>query len=109
MVINYSKILLFFLILLLSIYVFYLSNFLNALIFAVSSMLSYFSGYGLKESVSNPNIYQKSMGTIFCLTIIGIIIYANVTFGVNNLIDAVNSEMLFFSIIFLLRLINFFD
>ncbi len=109
MVINYSKIFLFVLILLLSIYISLLSNFLNALVFAASSILSYFSGYGLRESVFNPNIYQKTLGTTFCLTIIGIIIYANVTFGVSSLINGINIEMLFWSIIFLLRLINFFD
>ena len=109
MVINYSKIFLFVLIILLSIYISLLSNFLNALVFAASSILAYFSGYGLRESVFNPNIYQKTLGTFFCLTIIGIIIYANVAFGASSLINGINIEMLFWSIIFLLRLINFFD
>ena len=109
MVINYSKIFLFVLIILLSIYISYLSNFLNALLFAASCILAYFSGYGLKESVFNPNIYQKTLGIIFCLVIIGIIIYANIAFGVSSLIIGVNIEMLFWPIIFLLRLINFFD
>ena len=109
MVINYSKIFLFVLILLLSIYISSLSNFLNALVFTASCILAYFSGYGLRESVFNPNIYQKTLGIIFCLIIIGIIIYANIAFGVSSLIDGTNIEMLFESIIFLLRLINFFD
>ena len=87
----------------------YLSNFLNALVFATSCILAYFSGYGLRESVFNPSIYQKTLGIIFCLTIIGIIIYANVVFGASSLINGINIEMLFWSIIFLLRLINFFD
>ena len=109
MVINYSKIFLFVLIILLSIYISYLSNFLNALVFAASCILAYFSGYGLRESLFNPNIYQKTLGIIFCLTIIGIVIYANVIFGVNSIINDTNIEMLIWSIIFLLRLINFFD
>ena len=109
MIINYSKIYLFVLIIFLSIYISHLSNFLNALVFAASCILAYFSGYGLRESVFNPNIYQKTLGIIFCLTIIGIIIYANVAFGVSSLINGINIEMLFWSIIFLLRLINFFD
>ena len=109
MVINYSKIFLFVLIILLSIYISYLSNFLNALVFAASCILAYFSGYGLRESIFNQNIYQKTLGIIFCLTIIGIIIYANVSFGASSLINGINIEMLFWSIIFLLRLINFFD
>ncbi len=109
MVINYSKIFLFVLIIFLSIYISRLSNFLNALVFAASCIFAYFSGYGLRESVFNPNIYQKTLGIIFCLTIIGIIIYANVAFGVSSLINGINIEMLFWSIIFLLRLINFFD
>ncbi len=109
MVINYSKIILFVLIILLSIYISYLSNFLNALVFAASCILAYFSGYGSRESIFNQNIYQKTLGIIFCLTIIGIIIYANVAFGASSLINGINIEMLFWSIIFLLRLINFFD
>ena len=109
MVINYSKIFLFVLIIFLSIYISHLSNFLNALVFAASCILAYFSGYGLRESIFNQNIYQKTLGIIFCLTIIGIIIYANVAFGVSSLINGMNIEMLFWSIIFLLRLINFFD
>ena len=109
MVINYSKIFLFVLIIFLSIYISHLSNFLNALVFAASCILAYFSGYGLRESVFNPNIYQKTLGIIFCLTIIGIIIYANVIFGVSSLINGINIEMLFGSIIFLLKLMNFFD
>ena len=109
MVINYSKIFLFVLILLLSIYISSLSNFLNALVFAASCILAYFSGYGLRESILNSNIYQKTSGIIFCLIIIGIIIYANITFGVSSLVNGINIEMLFSSIIFLLRLINFFD
>ncbi len=109
MVINYSKIFLFTLILFLSIYISSLSNFLNALIFAASSILAYFSGYGLRESLFNQNTYQKSLGIFFCLTIIGFIIYANINFGVNLLIDDFNSEMFFWSFIFLLRIINFFD
>ena len=109
MVVNYSKIFLFVLILFLSIYISSLSNFLNALVFVASSILAYFSGYGLRESVFNPNIYQKTVGIIFCLTIIGIIIYANVAFGASSLINGINIEMLFWSIIFLLRLLNFFD
>ena len=109
MVINYSKIFLFVLILLLSIYISSLSNFLNALVFAASCILAYFSGYGLRESILNSNIYQKTSGIIFCLIIIGIIIYANIAFGVSSLINGINIEMLFWSIIFLLRLINFFD
>jgi len=109
MVINYSKIFLFVLIIFLSIYISSLSNLLNALVFSVSCILAYFSGYGLRESVFNPNIYQKISGIIFCLTIIGIIIYANVAFGASSLINGINIEMLFWSIIFLLRLINFFD
>ena len=109
MVINYSKIYLFILIIFLSIYISSLSNFLNALVFAASCILAYFSGYGLRESVFNSNIYQKTLGIIFCLTIIGIVIYANVAFGASSLINGINIEMLFWSIIFLLRLINFFD
>ena len=109
MVINYSKIFLFVLMIFLSIYISSLSNFLNALVFFASCILAYFSGYGLRESVFNPNIYQKTLGIIFCLTIIGIIIYANVAFGESSLINGINIEMLFWSIIFLLRLINFFD
>ena len=109
MVINYSKIFIFVLIIFLSIYISQLSNFLNALVFAASCILAYFSGYGLRESVFNPNIYQKSLGIIFCLIIIGIIIYANIAFGVSSLISGMNIEMLFGSIIFLLRLTNFFD
>ena len=109
MVINYSKIFLFVLIIFLSIYISNLSNFLNALVFAASCILAYFSGYGLRETVFNSNIYQKTFGIIFCLTIIGIIIYANVAFGASSLINGINIEMLFWSIIFLLRLINFFD
>ena len=108
MVINYSKIFLFVLILFLSIFISSLSNFLNALVFVASSILAYFSGYGLRESLFNQNVYQKSLGTIFCLIIIGFIIYANINFGVNTLEDGFNSEMFFWSIIFLLRLINFF-
>ena len=109
MVINYSKIFLFILIIFLSIYISYLSNFLNALVFAASCILAYFSGYGLRESVFNPNIYQKTLGIIFCLIIIGIIIYANITFGASSLINGINFEILLESVIFLLRLINFFD
>ena len=109
MVINFSKIFLFILIIFLSIYISHLSNFLNALVFAASCILAYFSGYGLRESLFNPNIYQKTLGIIFCLTIIGIVIYANVIFGVNSIINDINIEMLIWSIIFLLRLINFFD
>ena len=109
MVINYSKIFLFVLIIFLSIYISSLSNFLNALVFFASCILAYFSGYGLRESLTNPSIYQKALGIIFCLVIIGIIIYANVAFGVSSLINGINIEMLFWSIIFLLRLINFFD
>ena len=109
MVINYSKIFLFVLIIFLSFYISYLSNFLNALVFAASCILAYFSGYGLRESLTNSSIYQKTLGIIFCLTIIGIIIYANVAFGASSLINGINIEMLFWSIIFLLRLINFFD
>ena len=109
MVINYSKIFLFILIIFLSIYISHLSNFLNALVFAASCILAYFSGYGLRESLFNPNIYQKILGIIFCLIIIGIIIYANIAFGVSSLINGINIEMLFGSVIFLLRLINFFD
>ena len=109
MVINYSKIFLFVLIIFLSIYISHLSNFLNALVFAASCILAYFSGYGLRESVFNPNIYQKTLGIIFCLTIIGIVIYANVIFGVNSIINDINIELLIWSIIFLLRLFNFFD
>ena len=109
MVINYSKIYLFILIIFLSIYISSLSNFLNALVFAASCILAYFSGYGLRVSVFNPNIYQKTIGIIFCLAIIGIIIYANVGFAVSSLINGINIEMLFWSIIFLLRLFNFFD
>ena len=109
MVINYNKIFLFVLIIFLSIYISSLSNFLNALVFAASCILAYFSGYGLRESLFNPNIYQKTIGIIFCLTIIGIIIYANVAVGVSSLINGINIEMLFWSVIFLLRLINFFD
>ena len=105
MVINYSKIFLFVLIIFLSIYISNLSNFLNALVFAASCILAYFSGYGLRESIFNPNIYQKTLGIIFCLIIIGIIIYANVC----SLINGINIEMLLGSVIFLLRLINFFD
>jgi len=108
MVINYSKIFLFVLIIFLSIYISSLSNFLNALAFAASCILAYFSGYGLRESVFNENIYQKTLGIIFCLTIIGIIIYANVVFGTSSLIIGINIELLFWSIIFLLRLFNFF-
>ena len=81
----------------LSIYISSLSNFLNALVFFASCILAYFSGYGLRESVFNPNIYQK------------IIIYANVAFGASSLINGINIEMIFWSIIFLLRLLNFFD
>ena len=109
MVINYSKIFLFVLILLLSIYISSLSNFLNALVFAASCILAYFSGYGLRESILNSNIYQKTSGIIFCLIIIGIIIYANVAYGATSLINGINIEMLLGSVIFLLRLINFFD
>ena len=109
MVINYSKIFLFILILFLSIYISSLSNFLNALVFVTSSILAYFSGYGLRESVFNSDFYQKALGIIFCLAIIGIIIYVNVNFGVNILVDDFNGEMFFWSIIFLLKLFNFFD
>ena len=109
MVINYSKIFIFVLIIFLSIYISYLSNFLNALLFAASCILAYFSGYGLRESIFNPSIYQKILGIIFCVIIIGIIIYANIAFGVNSLNNVINIEMLFWSVIFLLRLINFFD
>ena len=109
MVINYSKIFLFILIIFLSIYISHLSNFLNAILFAASCILAYFSGYGLRESVFNPNIYQKTLGIIFCVIIIGIIIYANVAFGASSLINGINIEMLLGSVIFLLRLINFFD
>lgn len=109
MVINYSKIFLFVLIIFLSIYISYLSNFLNALVFATSCILAYFSGYGLRESVFNPSIYQKTIGVIFCLIIIGIIIYVNIALGASSLINEINIEMLFGSFIFLLRLINFFD
>ena len=109
MVINYSKIFLFILIIFLSIYISSISNFLNRLVFVTSSILAYFSGYGLRESVFNSNIYQKTLGIIFCLTIIGIIIYANVAFGASSLINGINIEMLLGSVIFLLRLINFFD
>ena len=109
MVINYSKIFLFVLIIFLSIYISYLSNFLNALVFAASCILAYFSGYGLRESLTNPSIYQKALGIVFCLVIIGIIIYANVAYGATSLINGINIEMLFWSIIFLLRLVNFFD
>ena len=109
MVINYSKIFLFSLIIFLSIYISYLSNFLYALVFTASCILAYFSGYGLRESLFNPNIYQKILGIIFCLIIIGIIIYANIAYGVNSLINGINVEMLFGSVILLLRLINFFD
>ena len=109
MVINYSKIFLFVLIIFLSIYISSLSNFLNALVFFASCILAYFSGYGLRESVFNPNIYQKTLGIIFCITIIGIIIYTNIAFGASSLINGINIEMLIGSVIFLLRLINFFD
>ena len=109
MVINYSKIFLFVLIIFLSIYISNLSNFLNALVFAASCILAYFSGYGLRESLTNPSIYQKVLGIIFCLVIIGIIIYANVAYGATSLINGINIEMLLGSVIFLLRLINFFD
>ena len=109
MVINYSKLFLFCIIFILSIYISSLSNIINAFVFAASSILAYFSGYGLRESVFNPNIYQKTLGTFFCLTIIGIIIYANVVFGASSLINGINIEMIFWSIIFLLRLLNFFD
>ena len=109
MVINYSKIFLFILIIFLSIYISHLSNFLNALVFAASCILAYFSGYGLRESLTNPSIYQKALGIIFCLVIIGIIIYANVAYGATSLINGINIEMLLGSVIFLLRLINFFD
>ena len=109
MVINYSKIFLFVLIIFLSIYISILSNFLNALVFAASCILAYFSGYGLRESLTNPSIYQKALGIIFCLVIIGIIIYANVAYGATSLINGINIEMLLGSVIFLLRLINFFD
>ena len=109
MVINYSKLFLFSLIFILSIYIYSLSNIINAFVFAASSILAYFSGYGLRESIFNFNIYQKTFGIIFCLAIIGIIIYANVNFGVNILVDGFNGEMFFWSIIFLLRLFNFFD
>ena len=109
MVINYSKIFLFVLIIFLSIYISHLSNFLNALVFAASCILAYFSGYGLRESLTNPSIYQKVLGIIFCLVIIGIIIYANVAYGATSLINGINIEMLLGSVIFLLRLINFFD
>ena len=109
MVINYSKIFLFVLIIFLSIYISNLSNFLNALVFAASCILAYFSGYGLRESLTNPSIYQKALGIIFCLVIIGIIIYANVAYGATSLINGINIEMLLGSVIFLLRLINFFD
>ena len=93
----------------LSIYISSLSNFLNALVFFASCILAYFSGYGLRESVFNPSIYQKTLGTIFCFSIIGAITYANAVFGVSSLISGINIEMLFWAIIFLLRLINFFD
>ena len=109
MVINYSKIFLFILIIFLSIYISHLSNFLNAIVFAASCILAYFSGYGLRESLTNPSIYQKALGIIFCLVIIGIIIYANVAYGATSLINGINIEMLLGSVIFLLRLINFFD
>ena len=109
MVINYSKLFLFCLIFILSIYISSLSNIINAFVFVASSILAYFSGYGLRESLTNSSIYQKTLGIIFCLTIIGIIIYANVAFGASSLINGINIEMLFWSIIFLLRLINFFD
>ena len=92
MVINYSKIFLFVLIIFLSIYISHLSSFLSALVFASSCILAYFSGYGLRESLFNPNIYQKTLGTIFCLTIIGIIVCANITFGVSSLIKGINIE-----------------
>ena len=87
----------------------YLRNFLNALVFAASCILAYFSGYGLRESIFNPSIYQKTLGIIFCIIIIGIIIYANIAYGATSLINGINIEMLFWSIIFLLRSINFFD
>jgi len=109
MVINYSKILLFGFIFLLSIYISFLSNFINAFVFAASSLFAYFSGYGLRESFINPNFFQKFVGIIFCLIIIGMIIFSNIIFGATSLIDGLNIEMLFTSIIFLLRLINFFD
>ena len=109
MVINYSKIFLFILIIFLSIYISHLSNFLNALVFAASCILAYFSGYGLRESLLNASIYQKILGIIFCLIIIGIIIYANIAYGATSLINGINIEMLLGSVIFLLRLINFFD
>ena len=109
MVINYSKIFLFILIIFLSIYISHLSNFLNAIVFAASCILAYFSGYGLRESIFNPSIYQKTLGIIFCIIIIGIIIYANIAYGVNSLNNGINIEMLFWSVILLLRLINFFD
>ena len=109
MVINYSKIFLFVLIIFLSIYISNLSSFLNALVFAASCILAYFSGYGLRESLTNPSIYQKALGIVFCLVIIGIIIYANVAYGATSLINGINIEMLLGSVIFLLRLVNFFD
>lgn len=109
MVINYSKIFLFILVIFLSIYISSLSDFFYALVFATSCIFAYFSGYGLRESALSHNIFQKSFGIIFCLIIIGFIIYANISVGLNILIDGFNSEMFFFSIIFLLRLFNFFD
>tara|TARA_B100001027_G_scaffold52172_1_gene34801 strand:+ start:1257 stop:1586 length:330 start_codon:yes stop_codon:yes gene_type:complete len=109
MVIIYSKLFLFCLVFILSIFISSLSNIINAFIFAASSILAYFSGYGLRESVFNQNAYQKSLGIIFCLIIIGIIVYANITFGVSSLLNGINIEMILWSIIFLLRLINFFD
>ena len=93
----------------LSIYISSLSNFLNALVFFASCILAYFSGYGLRESAFNQNIFQKTLGIIFCLIIIGLIMYANVNFGVSILVDGFNGEMFFWSVIFLLRIINFFD
>ena len=89
MVINYSKIFLFVLIIFLSFYISNLSNFLNALVFAASCILAYFSGYGLRESLTNPSIYQKALGIVFCLVIIGIIIYANVAYGATSLINGI--------------------
>ena len=95
MVINYSKLALFCFIFLLSIYVSHMSNILNSFIFAASSILAYFSGYGFRESINNPNIYQKFVGMIFCITIIGIIIYANIVFGVSSIINDFNFEMVY--------------
>ena len=109
MVINYSKLLLFSFILLLSIYLLFISNVLKTFIFAASSILAYFSGYGVRESYLNTNSYQKYSGLLLCIIIIVFIIFANINYGVNSLINSFNFEMVFISGIFLLRLINFFD